>query len=276
MGIDNLKMRFDQRSDNSLTGVRFVRPQPGGGGRGHIVTRRTLGKITPWSDWRLRLGLRKKRLLRRIAVGDYVAILASILVGLIMGYLGWVLPSVGGSLVVPTMIVFGIGAAITVVSWVLGTNGTPRPELRCCTLGVGMLTVLASILDLSISHCLQRSVSPTRRPRRRLLSVSTPTLAPGREATSLLPVVLYAQHRQHRSAASPILRVSDLGAQTTLRHVQWIHNQRTRLWLSRHPVLLQSVPALHLVGEWSMYASPSNSNGPGGFALLGTNTAGGP
>ena len=37
-----------------------------------------------------------------------------ILMALVLGYLGWVLPSAGGSLVVPTLIVIGIGCVLAV------------------------------------------------------------------------------------------------------------------------------------------------------------------
>ena len=48
-----------------------------------------------------------------------------VLVAIFLGYLGWVLPSPGGSLVVPTLIVFGIGIAVGIADWVItGSRAT--------------------------------------------------------------------------------------------------------------------------------------------------------
>lgn len=46
--------------------------------------------------------------------GHVLAGIAGVLVGLVLGYLGWVLPSPGGSLVTPTLIVVGTGLAICI------------------------------------------------------------------------------------------------------------------------------------------------------------------
>ena len=48
------------------------------------------------------------------------AILA--LVTLLLGHLGWVLPSPGGSLIVPTLIVFGVGCSL-VIAYRIITGG---------------------------------------------------------------------------------------------------------------------------------------------------------
>lgn len=39
-------------------------------------------------------------------------------VAFVLGYLGWVLPSAGGSLAIPTLIVFGTGCVIAVAWWI--------------------------------------------------------------------------------------------------------------------------------------------------------------
>lgn len=39
---------------------------------------------------------------------------AGVLMGLVLGYLGWVLPTPGGSLVTPTLVVAGVGAALVI------------------------------------------------------------------------------------------------------------------------------------------------------------------
>ena len=46
---------------------------------------------------------------------------AAILVVIMMalGFLGWVLPSPGGSLIVPTLIVFGVGCSLVIAYWII-------------------------------------------------------------------------------------------------------------------------------------------------------------
>lgn len=79
-----------------------------------------------------------------------IAILGAIPVGLFLGYLGWILPSVGGSVIVPAMIVFGIGAALVVVCWVVGTF-RHRASVMVFALGAATVTVLASLWTFEFS-----------------------------------------------------------------------------------------------------------------------------
>ncbi len=75
-----------------------------------------------------------------------VALTAAIvtLVAIVLGYLGWVLPSPGGSLVIPTLIVFGIGCVAGIACWIItGSRAT-----AVAILGV---TVLASVWTFSFS-----------------------------------------------------------------------------------------------------------------------------
>jgi len=60
------------------------------------------------------------------------------LVAFVLGYLGWVLPSPGGSLVVPTLIVFGIGCAAGITCWIVTGS-------RATAVAILGLSVLASV-----------------------------------------------------------------------------------------------------------------------------------
>lgn len=66
------------------------------------------------------------------------------LVAIGLGYLGWVLPSPGGSLVAPTLVVFGIGCVAGIVCWIIiGSWAT--------TIAVFGITVVASVWTFSFS-----------------------------------------------------------------------------------------------------------------------------
>jgi hypothetical protein len=76
--------------------------------------------------------------------GTMVAIVLAVVVGIVLGYLGWVLPSPGGSLVVPTLIVFGIGAVLAGCSWILACFEPRGSALRTFAGTVGILSLAAA------------------------------------------------------------------------------------------------------------------------------------
>jgi hypothetical protein len=80
-----------------------------------------------------------RRRLPTVATG---AILLVTAIGL--GVLGWILPTPGGSLAIPTLIVFGIGCAIGVVLWIGSVTWTP---LAC----IAVITVTASVWTFAFS-----------------------------------------------------------------------------------------------------------------------------
>jgi hypothetical protein len=59
--------------------------------------------------------------------------------------LGWILPSPGGSLLVPTLVVLGIGVVLAGSNWVLACFVPKRRGLWTFTVATGVLTLLASI-----------------------------------------------------------------------------------------------------------------------------------
>jgi len=82
---------------------------------------------------------------------DVLASVAVIVFALVLGYLGWILPIPGGSLVVPALIVFGVGAGIALVGWVAASF---RPFQRwrwIFAVGVRVVAVRASIWTFSFS-----------------------------------------------------------------------------------------------------------------------------
>ncbi len=70
---------------------------------------------------------------------------------LLLGFLGWTLPSVGGTLVVPTLVVFGTGALLAVAALVVGRHWHQRLRLNGLAMGVALVTILASVWTLEFS-----------------------------------------------------------------------------------------------------------------------------
>ena len=73
-----------------------------------------------------------------------VAIVLSVVVGMVLGYLGWVLPSPGGSLVVPTLNVLGVGLALAGCSWIVACFTPRRRGLWIFAVATGILSLLAA------------------------------------------------------------------------------------------------------------------------------------
>jgi hypothetical protein len=73
-----------------------------------------------------------------------VAIVLSVFVAIILGYLGWVLPSPGGSLVVPALIVLGVGLALAGCSWIVACFTPRRRGLWKFAVVTGILSLLAA------------------------------------------------------------------------------------------------------------------------------------
>jgi hypothetical protein len=74
----------------------------------------------------------------------------SALIGLILGFLGWTLPTYGGSLVVPTVVVFGVGTVVVLVSLASAFWRKPSSLWLFSTI-VAIFTLLASFWTLAFS-----------------------------------------------------------------------------------------------------------------------------
>ena len=85
---------------------------------------------------------------RRQAV---LASVAVIVVALVLGYLGWILPVPGGSLVVPALIVLGVGVGVALVGWVAASFRPLQAWRWIFAVGVGVVAVLASVWTFSFS-----------------------------------------------------------------------------------------------------------------------------
>lgn len=118
---------------------------------------------------------------------------AVIVAALVLGYLGWILPVPGGSLVVPALIVLGIGAGVGLVGWVAASF---RPLQSCrwtFAVGVGVVAVLASVwtFAFSLPASLTWDSDATAQARAALASLQPSALAHGGVAP-LQPCTLHA------------------------------------------------------------------------------------
>jgi hypothetical protein len=71
---------------------------------------------------------------------------------LLLGYLGWILPKVDGSVVIPALIVFGIGLLIVSIGCAVAED---LPRWKPFAMGAVIATILASIWTFQFSLALQ-------------------------------------------------------------------------------------------------------------------------
>ena len=71
--------------------------------------------------------------------------------GVFLGYLGWTLPTVGGSLVTPTLAVLLVGAGIAGTTWVAACFRPHRRALWVFSVVVGVLTLVAAAWTLEFA-----------------------------------------------------------------------------------------------------------------------------
>jgi len=83
---------------------------------------------------------------RRFMIG------AIALVPILLGCLGWMLPSVGGSVVIPAVIVFGTGLLIVIIATAVAMD---RPRWRPFAISAVIATVLMSIWTFEFSLSMQ-------------------------------------------------------------------------------------------------------------------------
>jgi hypothetical protein len=75
----------------------------------------------------------------------------ALVVGVLLGYLGWTLPTVGASLFTPTLVVFLVGAGVAGAAWVVACFRPQRRAFWVFSVGVGVLTLVASAWTLEFA-----------------------------------------------------------------------------------------------------------------------------
>ncbi len=68
-----------------------------------------------------------------------------VVTAVVLGSLGWVLLDPGGSLAVPTLIVFGVGCAIAITYWIVTGSGSTAVALAAVTLAASVWTFALAI-----------------------------------------------------------------------------------------------------------------------------------
>ena len=183
-------------------------------------------------------------------------------VAALLGYLGWVLPEVGGSLAIPTLIVFGIGCAIAFGWWIGFRDWPVVASVVAITIGASTWAFAFSIpasvtwgsrATVQAQSALSRiGSSPDHAYTAKCLAFETggvgPIGAPYRQCTGANPlgadyVIFTAAHQTTRGLA-----YTDGGA-------AMFGNECSR----------------HLVGKWWMFTSETDGTGdcPIGYKFHG-------
>ena len=189
------------------------------------------------------------------------------IVGAVLGYLGWVLPRPGDSLVVPTLVVLGIGCALAVpgiVYWLVSGRGAIAIAILATTVVAAIWTFEFSLpaavaLDTSATAQAQAAlVQLNSSPRSKygvplhpcsmkVVGSVGPLGAPYRQCAVSTPeghFVLYTSGTQ----TSRGLGYTDIGAST-----------------------FPDACSRHLIGRWWMFTGPKNGEGacPIGYSFQG-------
>jgi hypothetical protein len=82
--------------------------------------------------------------------GKMMPVIAGVVVGLVLGYLGWVLPTPGGSFLIPTLIVAGAGILVLLVGGLFALHLNHQSLWVFCVT-VLVLTIAASIWTFAFS-----------------------------------------------------------------------------------------------------------------------------
>jgi hypothetical protein len=96
-----------------------------------------------------------------------------LLVGLVLGYLGWVLPTPGEPILTPTLVVAATGAAIGGLSWFVACFKPAWRDLWTFAVAVFVLTVAASFwtFEFSLPAAMAWDSSATQRAQSALLQL---------------------------------------------------------------------------------------------------------
>ena len=196
-----------------------------------------------------------------------VTMVTVLLVAAVLGYLGWVLPRPGASLVVPTLVVLGVGCVLAVMGlayWIVSGRGAIALSILATTLVASIWTFefslpVAVALDTSATAQAQTALaqlnsSPRSKYGIPLHPCSTkvvgsvgPLRAPYRQCAVSTPeghFVLYTSG----TGTSRGIGFTDIGAAT-----------------------FPDACSRHLIGPWWMFTAPTGGEGqcPVGYSFHG-------
>jgi hypothetical protein len=176
--------------------------------------------------------------------------------------LGWVPPSAGGSLAIPTLIVFGIGCAIAIAWWIGFRDWAVVASVIAITIGASIWTFAFSVpasvtwgssATLQAQSAISRlGSSPTQAYGDRCSNIETgavgPIDAPYRQCTGFTPSGGYV--------------IFTAASQTT----------RGLVYADRGGVTFGNECSRHLVGKWWMFTAETSGEGacPIGYQFQGS------
>jgi hypothetical protein len=118
-----------------------------------------------------------------------------------LGFLGWELPTYGGSLLVPTVIVFAVGLTPALASLGLGSFRRGLQPLRIFSVIVAVFTVAASIWTFGFSLPTSIAWDPGATQQAQL---TRPPRADGKGRRSAASTLHRRNSRQHRVSSGAI------------------------------------------------------------------------
>lgn len=202
-----------------------------------------------------------------------VLALAILVIGIFLGYLGWLLPVPGASLLYPSCIVFGVGVAIAIVGWVIGAlRKTDTRRVVGFSFVVVALSVAATVwtLDFSLPAAVTLPSGPLQQARAALSraehgpknQVGSP-LRPCRVVTSGAVGPIGAPYRVCALWTDPthMVTLSAVGSHGGLAYLDGPSSA----------AYFPDECSRRLTGSWWMYTTPTNGIGscPVGYSFHG-------
>jgi hypothetical protein len=203
--------------------------------------------------------------------GRLLAVAGAVLVGVALGYMGWVLPTPGDSLLLPTLIVAGVGLVAVVVAGVFALHPDHRSLWAFC--GVVLAVTIAATLwtyQFSIpasilwdSHATQQALGVLGRVNAEPLVNGVP---PGRCWTVRNGSIgdIQAPYRECGTSTPE-------GHFVTFTSVDVGPKGGGLGYTDRGAATFEDACSKHLVGKWWMFSNDTNGMGscPVGYTFHG-------
>jgi hypothetical protein len=214
---------------------------------------------------------------RRSLGGPFLlAAVGLFIVAVVLGYLGWILPTPGGSVFLPTLLVFAIALVIAAVSWLVAALRA-RPGLQPFAIGTAVVGVIAAGWTFQFSLPASMAWNSGATVQAKTVLAHLDALAQGhRGVAPLQPCVTHIT-----GSVGPLdAPYRTCGIWTPEGHfvtftVGTPANARGLGYTNAGSATFPDECERHLVGDWWMF---TNSNDPGdpGMCPIGYHFQGGP
>jgi hypothetical protein len=199
-----------------------------------------------------------------------LAVAAALVVGIALGYLGWALPVPGGSILIPTLIVLGVGLSLSVLIFVFALHPN-RSYLWIAFVLVSVFTVAASFwtYEFSIPASVAWDLGATRQAESALLRVTT---APKNGNGVPLQHCWTIRSGSVGSIIAPFVEcaISTFVARDVFFSAK-VNSKGGLTYTNRAGATFEDECARHLVGKWWMYSTKTDGMGscPFGYQFHG-------